>query len=231
MQTIQNTKELLVLRMEANLPLANALRRSVSEIPTLAIDEVEIFKNGSALFDEVLAHRIGLIPLKTEKSMSSKTHIEMKLSKKGPCTVYSGDFEGAAEIVYPKIPLTLLGEEHKLEVSATASLGIGRDHAKYIPGLCYYRHLLSVKSSPQIDKIVEKSVGFVKAEKKGNKWICDLRDSEITEIEKLDKNAIEDSDEILFVIESYGNMPAKEILNGAIAALEDNLDLFEKELK
>ncbi len=231
MQTIENTKDLLVLRMDANLSLANAIRRSVSEVPTLAIDEVEIFKNGSALYDEMLSHRLGLVPLKTEKSMNSKTQIELKLSKKGPGTVYSGDLEGPVDVVFPKIPITILGQEHKIELVATATLGIARDHAKYLPGLCDYRHILSVKSSPQIDKIIENSKGFIKPEKKGNKWLCDLRDSEINEVEKADKNAIEDSNEILLIIESFGNMPAKDILDGAIKALEKNIDAFEKEVK
>ena len=231
MQTIENTKERLVLRIDANESLANAVRKSVSEVATLAIEEVEIFKNDSALYDEILAHRLGLVPLKTEKSMSSKTKIEFKLMKKGPCTVYSGDLSGSGDIVEDKIPLTILGEDHKLELVATATLGTGREHAKHIPGLCYYRHILEVKSSAQIDKIVEKSKGLIKSEKKGGKWICDLRDAEIKEIEMLDANAISDSEEMLFVIESYGNMPAKDIFVGAIGALEDNLKEFEKLLK
>src|SRR3990167_2068982 len=99
METISNTPDRLILRLEANESLLNAIRRSVSEILTLAIDEVEIYKNDSALYDEMVAHRIGLVPLKTEKGMSSKTKIELKLVKTGPCTVYSGDFEGNAEIV------------------------------------------------------------------------------------------------------------------------------------
>ena len=73
METVQNTSGKLIMRIPANEPLANAIRRSVSEVPTLAIDEVEIFKNDSALYDEVLAHRFGLVPLKMEKSMNSKT--------------------------------------------------------------------------------------------------------------------------------------------------------------
>ena len=68
METIINTPEKLVLRMPANESLANAVRRSLSEVAILAVDEVEIFKNDSALYDEVLAHRIGLIPLKTDKN-------------------------------------------------------------------------------------------------------------------------------------------------------------------
>ena len=231
MQVIQNTPEKIILRIDANESLANALRRSISEISVLAIDEVEIFKNDSALYDEVLALRLGLIPLKTEKSMSSKTKIELKLSKKGPCTVYAEDLQGKAEITEPKIPITILGENHKLELVATATLGTGLTHAKYIPGLCFYRHVLEVKSSPQIDKMIQDSKGLIKPEKKGTKWICDLNDALIDEIKNIDSNAISDSNELIFVIESYGNMSAKDILEKAVAVLESNLTEFEKNVK
>lgn len=231
MQTIENTKDFLVLRMDANLSLANAIRRSISEVPTLAIDEVEIYKNGSALYDEMLAHRLGLLALKTEKSMTGKTKISLKLTQKGPCTVLAEDLKGSATVVFEKTPITILGENHKLELLATAKLGLGKDHAKHVPGLCFYRYILEVKSTPQIDKIIQNSKGLIKPEKKGSKWLCDLRDSEIKEIENQDKNAIEDSKEIVFVIESYGNMAAKDILTGAIKALEANVSEFEKKLK
>ena len=49
---------------DINISLVNAIRRSVNEIPILAIDELEITKNDSALYDELIAHRAGLIPLK-----------------------------------------------------------------------------------------------------------------------------------------------------------------------
>src|SRR3989344_3740746 len=102
MPIVQNTPEKLVLRIDANEALANAIRRSLSEVPTLAIDEVEIYKNDSALYDEIVANRLGLIPLKTEKSMSGKTKIDFKLSKKGPGMVYAEDLEGPITIVNPK---------------------------------------------------------------------------------------------------------------------------------
>lgn len=226
-----NTPEKLVLKIEANETLANAIRRSVSEVPTLAIDEVEIYKNDSALYDEVLAHRLGLVPLVTEKSMNSKTKVELKLSKTGPCTVYSGDMSGNGEIVESKIPITILGKDQKLELVATAILGLGVKHAKYTPGLCYYRHLLEVKSSPVADKIISKSKGLIKAEKKGSKWFCDLNEAETSAIEEDDKEAISDSEEMLLIVESYGNMPAKDIFAKAIEALESNLEEFEKALK
>lgn|SRR3989338_3531307 len=231
MEVIENSTEMLVLRMDANLELANAIRRSVSEVSVLAIDEVEIYKNDSALYDEVLAHRLGLIPLKTEKAMSEKTKIDLKLVAKGPCTVYSGDLKGNADIIYDKIPITILGEDNKLELVATARLGKGVEHAKYNPGLCYYRQLLEINSSPKIDAIISKSKGLIKPEKEGNKWICDLKEGDTGEIEETDKNAISESNEILFIVESYGNMSAKDIFLKAISALTDNLDEFEKDVK
>jgi DNA-directed RNA polymerase subunit D len=234
MEITQKTPEMIVLRMEANESLANAIRRSVAEVPTLAIDEVEIYKNDSGLYDEVVAHRLGLVPLKTEKGMTSKTKIDLKLVKTGPCTVYSGDLDGNADVVSKKIPITLLADGQKLELVATAVLGKGIEHAKYVPGLCYYRHLLEVKSSLEADRVIQGSKsGFIKAEKKGSKWICDINEAEADEIEKLGKgeDAVKQSEEMLLVIESYGNMDAKDILAKAIDALEKNLGDFEKAVK
>ena len=232
METIQNTKEKLVLRMDANESLANALRRSITEIPTLAVDDVEIYKNDSALYDEIIAHRLGLVPLKTDKNMNSKTKVEFKLSKKGPCTVYSGDLQGAGEIVHENIPITLLEEGKKIELLATARLGLGKEHAKHIPGLCYYRHILEIKSSLQVDKVINGAKNrLIKPQKKGSTWVCDISDAEITQIEEMGKGAIRDSGEILFIIESYGNMQAKDIFIEAIKVIESNLDELAKKIK
>ena len=231
METISKTPEKLVLRIPADESLANAIRRSISEVPTLAIDEVEIYKNDSALFDEVLAHRLGLLSLKTEKSMTGKTKIDLKLVKTGPCTVYSGDFKGPAKMVYKNIPITILGKDHKLELVATAALGIGIQHSKFNPGFAYYRHVLEVKSSSEIDKLIANSSGLIKPEKKGSKWLCDINEAVQNEILKLDKEAINDSDEMLFVIESFGMIDSKDILNKAIDALKDNLNEVEKKVK
>lgn len=228
MKILQDNAEKLIIRMEISESLANAIRRSVPEVSVLAIDEVEIFKNDSALYDEVIAHRLGLLPLKTEKGMSEKTHIEFKLSKKGPSIVYAEDLDGGADVVYGKMPITILGEDAKLELTASAKLGKGIEHSKCLPGLCYYKHLVEVNSSSKIDSIIENSKGLIKPEKKDKKWICDLDDSSIEKINSLEKNAIAKGNEIIFVIESFGNMPAKDILLRTINVLEENLDEFEE---
>ena len=92
----------------------NTIRRvGMTEVPTMAIEEVQFTKNSSALYDEVLALRLGLVPLTTDlKTYSlpeeckcggkgcSGCQVKMTLNVKGPATVYSGDFKGDVEIVY-----------------------------------------------------------------------------------------------------------------------------------
>ncbi|KAJ8943017.1 hypothetical protein NQ318_008335 [Aromia moschata] len=50
--------------------LANTFRRlMLSEVPSMAIDKVHIHNNTSIIQDEVLAHRLGLIPLKADPTL------------------------------------------------------------------------------------------------------------------------------------------------------------------
>ncbi len=51
--------------------IATALRRiMLSEIPTLAIHEVQVYENTSCLPDEYIVHRLGLIPFTSERAIS-----------------------------------------------------------------------------------------------------------------------------------------------------------------
>ena len=65
----QNDEKVSVKLKGIPLQYANALRRiCLNGIPIYAIDTVDVLVNSSVLADEGIAHRLGLIPIKTELS-------------------------------------------------------------------------------------------------------------------------------------------------------------------
>jgi len=68
---------------EAPLPLLNAIRRySLAKVPTYAIDEVTVVSNTSAMFDEILAHRLAMVPLRSEESIDKLSSIDVTTCEK-----------------------------------------------------------------------------------------------------------------------------------------------------
>ena len=134
------------------LQYANALRRlCLNGVPVFAVDTVDIIENSSVLPDEGLAHRLGLIPLKTDLSrFNEPSNCECK-SETGcsNCkvmlvldsgdsdvtkTVYSDELTSEDELVKPiseKIPIVQLAPGQRVKVECYARLGRGREHAKW----------------------------------------------------------------------------------------------------
>ena len=82
MKLISKKDNIIVFQADIEETLANAIRKYLNQVLIPAIDEVEISKNDSPLYDETIAHRIGLIPLKTNKISSEKTPIKLRLNVK-----------------------------------------------------------------------------------------------------------------------------------------------------
>jgi len=138
-----------------NGKLVNALRRIIiAGVPTIAVEKVTYYSNSSVLNDEVISHRLGLVPLKTDLktyTMPSectckgegcgKCTLVLTLEAEGPKTVYSGELNSTdpkVVPVYDKIPIIKLAGNQKIKLEAKANLGIGRDHIKWQAGLASY---------------------------------------------------------------------------------------------
>ena len=60
----QSDDEIVFIVRDAEVPFVNAIRRTAMvNVPKIAIEDVNIIKNDSAMFNEVLAHRLGLTTL------------------------------------------------------------------------------------------------------------------------------------------------------------------------
>jgi DNA-directed RNA polymerase subunit D len=156
--------------------IVNLLRRTmVTEVPKMAIDEVEFhmgpirdedgneYDSNSALFDEMISHRLGLVPIPTDiEHFTFREKCECNgagcphctiiyvLNKKGPCTVYSGDLQPLGDmslkVKEELIPLVKLKEKQALLIYATAVMGNGKAHAKWQPvTVCGYMNYPKVK--------------------------------------------------------------------------------------
>lgn len=132
----------------------NALRRlSISQVPTFAIDDVVVLENSSVMHDEAIAHRLGLIPLRTDLERfvmphdcdcnstlgCSKCRVLLVLdteSQDKTQVITSADLISEDDVVKPvnsEIPIVSLAPGQKLKFEAYARLGTGKSHAKWQP--------------------------------------------------------------------------------------------------
>lgn len=179
----------------------NSLRRlAISEVPTLAIDDVVMLENSSVMHDEAVAHRLGLIPLRTDPGRFVMPHdcdckstlgcskcrvllvLDSEASDKTK-VVTSGELVSEDELVKPvskDIPIIVLAPNQKLKFEAYARLGTGKDHAKWAPT----------------------SAAVVKDGK--------------------------DEDEIILILESNGALSAEEVLVSAAERLSSKVKTFKQ---
>ncbi len=144
---------------DANAWYVNTLRRLMTtETPVMAIELVEFTKNDSILYDEIIALRLGLVPLTTDLSSYkiasaqeresreylAQSSCKLTLKAKGPCVVYAKDLatkDPKIKPVYPDMPIVKLLEGQELELEATAILGQGKAHAKWSAGHAFFKAL------------------------------------------------------------------------------------------
>src|SRR3989344_7270226 len=202
--------------------LMNSVRRTImNNTPVIAIEDVYIYDNNSVMFDEFLAHRLALIPVKSDpKSYKSGEKVKMILDKEGPCTVYSKDIQStdpAIEVIDKKIPIVKLKKGQRVRLEMDAVAGTGKVHAKWQPALVSYYELPSVsfdmKKIGDADKFVAKCPKGVLEIKAGKAIMADAMDVDIDLLTKCRDIAPQGAMEIEFqddafvmVIDNYGNL-------------------------
>ena len=148
--------EITVILKDVPLEYANALRRaSLEEVPTMAIDYVVFYDNTSALADEIISHRIAMIPLTSEKALDrykspevckggkqvdgcyTSLYLEAEAGPGEVVTVYSDRLKPQEDPdvapVRSDIPIIVLGPSQRVVLEAWARLGRGREQAKWSP--------------------------------------------------------------------------------------------------
>ncbi|MDR2966753.1 MAG: DNA-directed RNA polymerase subunit D [Methanobacteriaceae archaeon] len=195
----KNENEIVFIIRNAEVPFVNAIRRiAMMEIPKIAIEDVNIVKNDSTMFDEVLAHRLGLTPLFSNLEVIEglvmsedcdcddhcpRCSVSLTLNKTGPenkediKVVYSKDLsstDSKIKPVYDTIPLLKLKKDQDVELEAVAKLGFGKNHAKWIPTtVCSYKQYPKITFNEDLEVDYECAEacprGILKTDKRSKK--------------------------------------------------------------
>jgi len=259
---------------DVNYSFVNSVRRAlVSMVPCLAVHEVDFhmgslgtyvdeetgeeneYESISAMFNEIIAHRIGMLPVPTdEKTLeafsdavdddSKQPDIMYSLHKQGPCTVYSGDLEpvnGDESLIIPEtnVPIVKLTEGQAILVYAKAKIGTAQKHAKWQCAVAprFYQAPTLKVSSGKGGKTVIDTVGKDKFTKKGKEQVITdpvIAHEALKKLEKLWNNdKAKDSMEVttnkqhfIFEFETNGAMKAKLALELALKSLDKHCNDF-----
>ncbi|HOL07132.1 MAG TPA: DNA-directed RNA polymerase subunit D [Methanomassiliicoccaceae archaeon] len=250
--------------------VANALRRCLmTSVPKMAIETVEFhlgpimdedgkeYESVSPLFDEIVAHRLGLVPIPTDLDLYNykdecacegegcpSCTIAYLLNKRGPGDVYSGDLEplGGQELRVKDdlVPIVRLGPGQAILAHAFAELGTAKKHIKWqVTSGTNYRYY------PTVDIDLAKCEGDLACVEAcprdvlkavdGKPAVDDLEAcilcrscEEACEIGAIKVSG--DDSKFLFEFETDGSLTARQTLEKALEILEKDFDNFREQV-
>lgn len=253
-KVVEKTEEKMTfIADDINPSFANALRRAmIGEVPALAVDDVDVRENSSALYNEVLAHRLALIPMKFDSKALSlreectcegkgcpQCEVVFVLKKNGPCTVYTRDMKSSSEDagpLYDNIPIVVLREGQRVELEATARLGRGGEHAKWQAAVAAYKYYPQVTIKPGIPEEDAKKIIDVcptnvfersgRGARVANELACILCDACVEASKYVEVKG--DPTKFVFRVESVCGLRPEEIVSKALEILERKAKDFEE---
>ncbi|MBO3762680.1 MAG: DNA-directed RNA polymerase subunit D [Thermoproteota archaeon] len=255
-EVLKNEQNVLKFRWHnTNSSLANALRRVIiSEVSTLAIEDVIFFENGSPMSDEQIAHILAMIPLtsprgkyfppdKCEEAEKERKKCRVVLTlearaEKEPLWITSSMLiseDEEVKPVNPNIRITKLPPGRSIKLEAHAVLGKGKTHAKFQPGIAYYKFQpvikidykqctacsICVTSCPRgILKMENNKIVVVNPDECSLCALCS--DKCPTRPKAIEASYLKDT--VIFTIESNGNMSPIEIVDEAISVFKEKFN-------
>lgn len=240
--------------------IANGLRRvMIAEVPTMAIDDVIMVENASPLRDEMVAHRLGLVPLKTDLESyvprelcdchsdlgCSKCSVTLTLEAEAPDgarSVYSKELKSSDPEVVPvsgDIPIVKLAKGQRVRLEAYARLGTGREHAKWQPvAVSAYKYAVVLKVDPEKCDLCKKCLkacpkGVLRMEDERVVLVdyekCDMCRLCVNACPRDSINVEEEKNAFIFNIESTGALLPERIVEKALEILLEKTKDFEEQ--
>jgi DNA-directed RNA polymerase subunit D len=248
----KNKDKLSFMLNKSTPAYANTIRRLIiNRVPTLAMENIEIRKNNSALYDEILAHRLGLITLKTDlKTYVEKENckcnnegcaqceVKLTLKAKGPGIIKASQLKSQDPKVipvFPDTPIVKLQKEQEVEIIATAILGNGKTHSKWSPGHVWYTYKPNITINNKSSKLEEyknnypKKIfnnGLIDKNLINTPALIDACEGVCDDIIKIEY----ENNSFIFYIESFGQLNVKEMINNAIEKFDNLIDEFNNKL-
>jgi DNA-directed RNA polymerase subunit D len=222
-------REALFLVRGVTPAFANGIRRAmIADVPTLSIDQVRVIENSSVMFDEQIAHRLGLVPLTTpEGEFDEDDVITLSMDVEGPATAYSGDLVSIDEMVQPadqNVPIIDLKDDQRLELEADAVLDTGKEHAKHQGGVSVgYRHLQHVEVVGDAAEFEEEEPNIIRGvvEIDGELVNTAAFDNDLTKKFPGKELSVTDVEKaFVFHVETDGSMTVEELVTRAIDSIE-----------
>jgi len=218
----------------------------MEEVPIMAIEDVEFRKNNSILYDEVIAHRLGLLPLTTDlKSYTlpaeckcegkgcARCSLTFTLKSRGPGLILASELSSKdpkIKPVFPDMPIVKLLKGQDIELEATAVLGRGKIHTKWSPCRAWFSHNAKITVNNKSTKLEEHREKyppqiFNQSNEIDKNLIIDFNLIDAVDGICDDVVSVEyENDAYIFNIESWQQLSCKEIAVTAVDVFQQRLD-------
>ncbi|MBQ2486115.1 MAG: DNA-directed RNA polymerase subunit D [Candidatus Methanomethylophilus sp.] len=264
---MEDTRAKFILK-NSSPAMANALRRTMlQDIPKMAIDKVDFhlgpimqddkeYESVTSLFDEIIAHRLGLVPVPTTDQFTFQKDcscggvgcpgcsIMYSLNKVGPGTVLSGDLlplgDSTLKVKDEFIPIVELTDSQAVLIYATAVMGTAKQHVKWQAafGVGYsYMPAIEIDAAKAADSdvrdyAVKTYPGLFKAED-GKLVVDDIyrasRYGKAIQQDPVLQDVVSidwDDSNFIFKFETDGSLTAQQVLDKAVEILEATASEF-----